>query len=339
MNHLNSFPLIEFYRRMSNFSTNPSITSPKIGIVKHIFAYITLGLLCGWYYFLLLFTPFLLYGISIQSYFAIFLFFIFLIISILPLSYEPWEAFMYSWIFTYWRDYFGVTYDNSLLLSGLDMNKKYIFFEFPHGIFPMGQFLSASLIKEVFPNQMICGTGADIVFKIPVMRHLMSWLGTHPASRRNITKILNKWKRAAIIPGGIAEMYLVNRKTEAIYLKLRRNTIKAAIEEGANIVPIFFFGNSRLFSIVGEGSGIDSWFARISRRFRASVVLFYGRHYLPIPLRHPIHMVSGKVVEVKQCLNPTSDDIDDVMNRLIESLNHMYETKKPSWEDRPLVIH
>ena len=35
-----------------------------------------------------------------------------------------------------------------------------------------------------------------------------------------------------MIPGGIAEMYLVSDKTEGLFLKKRQNTVKAAIQEG-----------------------------------------------------------------------------------------------------------
>jgi hypothetical protein len=38
--------------------------------------------------------------------------------------------------------------------------------------------------------------------------------------------------RCAIIPGGIAEMYLVSEKSEGLFLRKRQNTIKAAIQEG-----------------------------------------------------------------------------------------------------------
>lgn len=56
----------------------------------------------------------------------------------------------------------------------------------------MGQFLSASLIDEFVPGQMITGTGADIIFKVPVMRQIMAWIGTMPAKRKNITKTFEK---------------------------------------------------------------------------------------------------------------------------------------------------
>ena len=43
--------------------------------------------------------------------------------------------------------------------------------------------------------------GADIIFYFPVMRHVMAWLGTRPAKRKNIQKILQAGHHVAIIPG------------------------------------------------------------------------------------------------------------------------------------------
>ena len=49
-------------------------------------------------------------------------------------------------------------------------------------------------------------------------------------------------------------MYLMNTKTEGIYLKQRHNTIKLAIQNGAHIVPLYFFGNTKIFNLVGIAS-------------------------------------------------------------------------------------
>jgi hypothetical protein len=66
---------------------------------EHIFAYITLGLLCGWYHFLISLNLTLLYFTIRGSYTAGAVILVFIILSILPLRHEPWNAFMNSWIF------------------------------------------------------------------------------------------------------------------------------------------------------------------------------------------------------------------------------------------------
>jgi 1-acyl-sn-glycerol-3-phosphate acyltransferase len=310
---------------------------------KHAIAYVTLGLLCGWYYFIMMLYPVLLILAVRGSYIAGGVLLGFIILSVVPLKYKVWNGFMYSSIWPIWWEYFGYSGDWSTVTELQAKDKKagkttkMVFFEFPHGIFPMGQFLSAYSIRDITPGTMICGTGADIVFMFPVMRHIMAWIGTLPAKRSNMTKILNRGDHLAIIPGGIAEMYLMNKDTEGIFLRKRLNTVKAAIQEGADIVPVFFFGNTRLFNIAGA-SGSDSLLSKLSRKLRASIVLFYGRHFLPVPLRHPIRMVTGRVVHVQQKEFPSDAEVEEVMQRVITSVQELYDTKKPDWETRPLVI-
>ena len=82
---------------------------------------------------------------------------------------------MNSWLFHLWKEYFAMTADNSL--TKLEKDGRYILLEFPHGIFPMGQVVSVCMIKDLFPNHMMCGIGADVIFKFPFMRQFMSWIG------------------------------------------------------------------------------------------------------------------------------------------------------------------
>lgn len=316
---------------------SPKIAMKPMNPIAELFCMITLGFLVGWYYFLLILYPVLIYLSLYGSVSAICILLLAMILSIIPLSHKPWGAFMYSWIFTLWREYFDFTYDISHSQFNFKQ-KQYMCLEFAHGIFPMGQFISASIIKDAFPGQMICGTGADIIFYFPIMRHIMAWLGTRPANRKSIRKILDAGHHVAIIPGGIAEMYLASDQEEGLYLNKRQSTIKAAIEEGIDIVPTFFFGNSRLLTTVG-GKGSDSWVSKLSRRLRMSVIFFYGRGYLPIPYRHPIHMVTGDVVTVVQKNGPSEEEIQEVHRRVVEAVTKLYNAHKPEWETRPLRIY
>jgi 2-acylglycerol O-acyltransferase 2 len=307
----------------------------RMSFLGELFAVCSLGLLCGWYYFLLLLLPVLIASIlCYKSVIASIILGFLVLVTLIPIKHEPWTGFMYSPIFKIWRDYFNFTYDCSSITGKnlLDVNEKYMFFEFPHGIFPMGQFLSASVIDDIGVG-MICGTAADVVFRFPIMRHIMAWLGTHPVSSKNIKKVLDKYKRCAIIPGGIAEMYLVNDESEKIFLKSRHNTIKNAIINGAHIIPAVFFGNSSIFNVVR----LPTFVERISRRLKASLVLFTGRFWLSIPFRKPLKMVSGRVVKVTKNDNPTNEEVEKVMQDVIASLNEVW-AKKPEWETRPLII-
>ena len=88
---------------------------------------------------------------------------------------------------------------------------------------------------------------------------------------------------------------------------------------------------------VGSSSS-QSRLAKLSRKVRASIVMFYGRQGLPVPFRHPIRMCSGEVVEAEQKSFPSDADVQGVMDRLIQSVTELYRTNKPDWEARPLII-
>nr|CEL72131.1 TPA: hypothetical protein BN1205_055665 [Toxoplasma gondii VEG] len=52
-----------------------------------------------------------------------------------------------------------------------------------------------------------------------------------------------------IVPGGIAEMYAINPSTERLHLNERTGLLKLALETGADIVPIYCFGNTDTFKL------------------------------------------------------------------------------------------
>jgi hypothetical protein len=152
-----------------------------MSFVRHAIAFVTLGLLCGWYYFLLLLLTVLiaLLSLSNQIYvraLSVIIMLAIMVVTILPIKFpQRCDWFINHWIFDIWHEYFGFTSDCTKFTAHFKQHPsaRYMFAEFPHGIFPMGQFLSASMIKTITPGQMIHGTGADIVFKIPIMRHIM----------------------------------------------------------------------------------------------------------------------------------------------------------------------
>lgn len=328
---------------------------PKMKFHHHIIAYISLGLLCGIYYLALILYPTLIY-FSYRASFALtspptIVLILLLFITLVPINHKPQYWFLRSGIWKIWHQYFDYEVDATSVEGKISLDEKYLFWEAPHGIWPMGQFLSCLHIPKLtgvsWEEKMICGTGADMVFMFPFVRHVMSWLGTHTASRKSFSKIFKTYGWGAVIAGGIAEMFLGTSSQEGIFIKKRRNTVKMAIQEGAHIIPGFFFGNSRIFHVVGgeTGDGKDTSYIakllqKLSRTLKASIVIFYGRHFLPVPLRTPLKMCTGNVIRVKQNPDPSDEYIQEVLDQVIAEMKRIYASdKKPAWETRPLVIN
>ena len=142
-------------------------------------------------------------------------------------------------------------------------------------------------------------------------------------------------------------MFLINTDKEILYFKKRQNTVKAAIQEGVPIIPMYFFGNTKIFNVLGQEKSSESvkkekgnepFLSKLSRKLKASIVFFYGRHYLPVPYRHPIKLVACEAIPVIQSDDPSEEYVIEIQNKVIESLQKMWDEKKPVWETRPLVI-
>lgn len=134
-------------------------------------------------------------------------------------------------------------------------------------------------------------------------------------------------------------MFLVGGEKERLYLRNHRGFVREAIKNGADLVPVFCFGNSKLLKVVGEGNEAHMGFlSRISRKLKTSLLIFYGRAYLPIPFRLPLKFVVGKPVPVKQNPTPTPEEIEQLQEAFFKNLMRLYYEHRPEWETRDLSI-
>lgn len=51
-----------------------------------------------------------------------------------------------------------------------------------------------------------------------------------------------------MLVGGIAEMFMLERDREIIMLHKRRGFVRAALEAGVSILPVYYFGQSKVLS-------------------------------------------------------------------------------------------
>eukprot|EP00879_Flechtneria_rotunda_P014757 GHRR01015421.1.p1 GENE.GHRR01015421.1~~GHRR01015421.1.p1 ORF type:complete len:285 (+),score=59.03 GHRR01015421.1:1233-2087(+) len=256
--------------------------------------------------------------------------------TFLPARPVLWNAFCRSWIFQTWREYFKFSYLNE---ATLDPNKKYIFVEFPHGVFPISELIAGTLCQVIWPSFSIYSVAASSVFSIPFWRHFIAWLGSVPATPGNFKKIMKKGS-VAVIVGGIAEMYMQHSRKERIKLLERKGFVKIAVEEGLDggIIPVYHYGNTKVF---------DFWpqsLSSVARKHRAGLGLLVGRWGTPVPRKVPLYMVSGKPIPVpkvpKEDTARFNKTVDEIHAKVIAELQGLYDRHKASygWADRPLVI-
>ena len=259
------------------------------------------------------------------------------LLSTLAMPAKPllWKPFVQSYAFKTWRHYFSFSF---LFEERLDHGKNYVFAEFPHGVFPMGPLLAGTLCNVLFPGFNIYSISASALFYIPGWRHFIGWMGSLPATSSNFKKLLKRGS-VAVIVGGIAEMFMGHPKEERIMLLTRKGFVRVAVEEGADIVPVFHFGNSLI---------LEFWpraLANISRKMRTSIGIQKGRWGTPLPQSRPIFMVTGHACKVNKT-DPKKDpaafeaEVNRAHAAVVEELKGLYDRHKGTygWQDRPLVI-
>lgn len=254
---------------------------------------------------------------------------------LLPTGPVHWKGFLANPVFALWRRYFNfsVCYEQQL-----DPAQHYLYADFPHGAFPLSQMLGLTVRHLAgWDGERFYGLAADSAFRIPLWRHIYSWLGIVPASRENLKRYL-KWGSVGITPGGIAEMYLAGGKRDHVYIRNRKGFVAAAVEEGVPIVPVYHFGNTQIFSFGPR------FLEPYGRRWKFSLGLLYGLAALPIPRRVPLMMCVGAPVPVPKVARDHPDfaaAVDDTHRRYMEALQGLYDKWKPTygWDSHTLVMH
>uniref|UniRef100_I2CR10 Acyltransferase n=1 Tax=Nannochloropsis gaditana (strain CCMP526) TaxID=1093141 RepID=I2CR10_NANGC len=309
-----------------------------MSLFREALAMLTMGVMMSWYYLVVILSLLCVAGLFFPTWRVVAgtAFVLMWSAAFLPLDYQGWDAFCNSFLFKLWRDYFHYEY---ILEEAIDPKKRYLFAEMPHGIFPWGEVISISITKQLFPGSRVGSIGASVIFLLPGLRHFFSWIGCRPASPENIKKIFEEGADCAVTVGGVAEMFLVGGDKERLYLKKHKGFIREAIKNGADVVPVFCYGNSKLFSVVGESSRLSmGLLKRLSRRIKASILIFYGRLCLPIPIRHPLLFVVGKPLPVVQKDAPSKEEIAAMHALFCEKVEELYYKFRPEWETRPLSI-
>lgn len=253
---------------------------------------------------------------------------------LLPAEPLLWERFQHSTLVSSWRRYFAFSL---AVEQKLDPQGKYIFAGFPHGVFPVSELLCISLMLKVWPGLRVYSIAASSVFSVPVWRHIMAWTGARPATRRWFRKLLQQGS-VSLVPGGIAEMFLWEEGREVIKVRDRKGFVRLAVEQGVPLVPVYHFGNSKLFSWVAP----RSWEV-LARRVRMALGYPKGRWGTLMPRNEPLFMAVGAPIPVPRIAPGQpgyAEAVEAAHAQLVDALVALYEKYRGQygWDDRELVV-
>lgn len=202
---------------------------------------------------------------------------------------------------------------------------------------PFSNILSIPGINTVAAIDFV-GAPASVVMNTPFLRYLTIFPSV-PVGASSINKAIDAGLCVGIVPDGIAGIFRQDSHKEVVALKNRKGLARHCLRYGTNILPAYSFGNTACFSAWWDPYG---YMERLSRKCQASIFLYWGRFYLPIPRRCQITMVYGDPIIVEKAKNgePTQEQIDELHEKVLAGIRTCFEDHKAAlgWGDKELIF-
>ncbi|KAI3375939.1 hypothetical protein L3Q82_016350 [Scortum barcoo] len=150
------------------------------------------------------------------------------------------------------------------------------------------------------------------------------------------------------VGGGAPEALDARPGALKLQVRNRKGFIKLALKHGAQLVPVFSFGENELFDQMQNptGSPLRTLQNRLQSIMGVALPLFHARGVFQysfglMPYRKPIHTVVGKPISVTQTPSPSSEDIECLHHIYLQSLTDLFEQHKLNYglkEDQHLTF-
>jgi 2-acylglycerol O-acyltransferase 2 len=141
-----------------------------------------------------------------------------------------------------------------------------------------------------------------------------------------------------IVVGGAAESLNAHPGTNDLTLKKRMGFVKVAIRAGADLVPVFAFGENDIFDQADNrpGTKLRSFQKQFQSVFGFTTPFFHGRGVFNydvgiLPHRKAIHVVVGRPVKVVQHDNPPTELVEKYHKAYIQELERLYDQFKDEY--------
>ncbi|KAK1372054.1 Acyltransferase [Heracleum sosnowskyi] len=302
--------------------TSPA--QPKIFKAKEtspFHSYLTALLFLGFIHFifyLILFSFFLSFSKSLLVYGLL------LILAVIPVDpNSQWGRNLARYICKHFYGYFPLTlYVEDI--NAFTPDQAYVFGYEPHSVFPIA-FLALVDLTGFMPLPKIKVLASSAVFHTPFIRHIWTWLGLAPVSRKNFYNFLSSGYSCIVVPGGLRETLYMEHGSEVAFLRARRGFVQIAMEKGCPIVPVFCFGQTDTYKWWKPGGEL---IVKLARAIKVQPIVFWGRYGSPLPFRKPMYLVVGKPIKLKENPQPTPEEVVEVQNQYINALRDLFERHK-----------
>ncbi|CAF2610004.1 unnamed protein product [Rotaria sp. Silwood2] len=252
---------------------------------------------------------------------------------------QQWFRRLVCW--KWFVDYFPIRLHKTCDLSP---DCSYIFGYHPHGINCLGGIgnfaTEATDFEKLFPGINLRLLVLKSNFQIPFFDVLLTMMGICDTSKESCNYILKQGKGNSImlVLGGSKEALDARPSSEYLLtLKSRKGFVKIALANGANLVPVFSFGENDLYEQDPNPRGSKLRYVQLflQKKTGYALPLFYGRRIFQykfglLPYRHPINTYVGEPIEVPK-LAPehiTSQVVDEYHKKYMNALIQLFNTHK-----------
>lgn len=217
-----------------------------------------------------------------------------------------------------------------------------IFCVHPHGVFP---FVSVCAAIVTVCERDGLGDGlfdiptaaASVIRYLPILKDIIGVFGMTDASSRALSaRLARRGGSAVLYVGGMVEIFKSTDEREAVFLRQRKGFIKVALRAGADVIPIYSFGNSTALSVFRWRPLVE-----LSRKLGVSTTFFWGRWGLPFPKRIKLVYARGRPLGLPHIPDPTAADVDKYhalyCDRLV-GLFDAYKKHHPDFAHKSLII-
>ncbi|KZT55261.1 diacylglycerol acyltransferase [Calocera cornea HHB12733] len=254
---------------------------------------------------------------------------------------RPWTWFR---SLSFWK-HFAEYYPAEMMREAvLPPDRPYLFGYHPHGIIGMGA-MATFATESIGFSQHFPGITPHLLtlssnFYLPIYREIIMWMGIASVSRKSCANILKKGpgQSITIVIGGAAESLSAHPGTADLTLKKRFGFIKLAIQYGADLVPVFSFGENDIYEQLSneKGTTVYKLQKKFQHLFGFTLPLFHGRGILNytiglMPYRRRIMIVCGRPIHVERVANPSQQLLEDTQKLYIEELMRIWDTYKDAF--------
>ncbi|KAJ9051068.1 diacylglycerol O-acyltransferase 1 [Entomophthora muscae] len=244
-------------------------------------------------------------------------------------------------LWKWYTDYFPA---RLIAEATLDPQRNYIFGYHPHGIISTGVFANfcneSTGLSDLFPGLNIRVLTLVHQFLVPFYREFVLSIGLASVSRKSITHILNSGpgNSCLIVVGGVEEVLEARPTVAKLVLARRCGFVRMAIKNGADLVPVFGFGENQLYE--QPDNSVGSWTRTIQtfskRTFGIAFPIYYGRgifnyNFGLLPHRLPLTVITGTPIRVEKNPNPSEEMVQAVHKQYIDALTDLYNRNKGTY--------